>query len=104
MFTSGSLIRTYFTVNGDDFCVDTALIMQRNGRYDFETMFFRMVKGDVGFDDSFDELHASSFEEAEQNHHRMVDKYTIPFRVIPCADDYSGVDRVLKELDQLNVG
>ena len=104
MFCSGSLIRTYFSVNGFDFCVDTAVIMDARGKFDFETMLFRTKHWDADaetatvFEDSFDELHALTFEEAKNNHKRMVNRYTVPFCAVPSADDYSGIDRVIKEL------
>ena len=100
MFTSGSLIRTCFTVNGEDFCVDTTIVLQKNGMFTFSTMFFRMEKDEVGFDESFDELTALTFDEARQNHVRMVKRYTVPFHVTPNKDDLSGIDRVLKELKE----
>lgn len=100
MFTSGSLLRTYFTVGGNDFCVDTAVILYPNNRLDFETMFFRMVKDDVVFDESFDESHATSFEDCKRKHEAMVKKYTVPFGVTHCETDDSGIDRVLKELSE----
>ena len=96
MFTSGSLIRTHFTVNGIDFCVDTAVILTHQNKFDFETMLFDCT-GEHPWD-SFDEMHASTFERAKQNHMQMVKRYTVPFKVTPSADDFSGIDRVIAEL------
>ena len=100
MFTSGTLIRSYFTVNGFDFCVDTAVIMQYNHTLDFETMLFRVSETGHTDGEAYDEMHAKTFEEAKQNHQKIVNRYTVPFDVIPSETDYSGIDRVLKEITE----